>query len=111
MVVPRRARLEPDPLSDPDEVADAITHTLRANSGRFEQCYNQRLKGNDALRGSWMVSFTVMPSGVTQGVRVRALKMQDDVLEECLGRQMGSLTFPKIGEASPFAKKYHFGVR
>ncbi len=111
VVVPRRARLEPDPLYDADEVAEAITHTLRANSGRFEQCYNQRLKGNDSLRGSWMVSFTVMPSGVTQGVRVRALKMRDDVLEECLGRQMGSLTFPKISEASPFAKKYHFGVR
>jgi len=111
VVVPRRARLEPDPLNDPDEVADAITHTLRANSGRFEQCYNQRLKSNDSLRGSWMVSFTVMPSGVTQGVRVRALRMQDDDLEECLGRQMGSLSFPKISEASPFAKKYHFGVR
>ena len=109
VVVPRRLQLAPDALSNPDEIAEAITHTLRANSGRFEQCYNQRLKELEGLRGSWMVSFTVQPSGSPSSIRVRALTVRDKTLEECLKRQMGDLHFPKITVASAFARKYHFG--
>jgi outer membrane biosynthesis protein TonB len=109
VVVPRRQQLAPDALSNPDEIAEAITHTLRANNGRFEQCYNQRLKELEGLKGSWMVSFTVQPSGSPSSIRVRALTVRDKSLEECLKRQMGDLHFPKITVASAFARKYHFG--
>jgi outer membrane biosynthesis protein TonB len=111
VVVPRRLQLTPDALSNPDEIAEAITHTLRANSGRFEQCYNQRLKELEGLRGSWMVSFTVQSSGAPTSIRVRALTVRDKTLEECLKRQMTDLHFPKINEASAFARKYHFGSK
>jgi len=111
VVVPRRMQLAPDALSNPDEIAEAITHTLRANNGRFEQCYNQRLKTLEGLKGSWMVSFTVQPSGTPNSIRVRALTVRDKDLEGCLKRQMGDLHFPKITAASAFARKYHFGSK
>ncbi len=109
VVIPRRLQLAPDALSNPDEIAEAITHTLRANNGRFEQCYNQRLKELEGLKGSWMVSFTVQPSGSPSSIRVRALTVRDKSLEACLKRQMTDLHFPKITVASAFARKYHFG--
>jgi hypothetical protein len=105
-----------DPLLDAgdDFLEEATPRSKRAQamiSERFSKyerqllaCWAARLKMDDSLKGSWLVSFTVNPDGTLASPRLRALGKPDQTFEACAVEKMKKWTFLPIDHATSFSE-------
>ena len=83
---------------------------IKRYSGQIKSCYETELKGNESLRGSWTLTFTINTDGSTSNAKVKANNVSDSGLEECMKRQVAQWSFQKIAKAQPVGKTYRFGA-
>jgi hypothetical protein len=96
-------------LQTPAEINRAVRKSLRRYKGQLEQCYNIELNVDETLKGRWLVSFTVEPTGQTSGVSVKPITRPHPDLEVCMAKNVKRWSFPRIAEAYPYVKEYAFG--
>jgi len=97
-------------LTDPTEIQQMAGTAIKRYSGQIKSCYETELKGNESLRGSWTLTFTINTDGSTSNAKVKANNVSDSGLEECMKRQVAQWSFQKIAKAQPVGKTYRFGA-
>ena len=96
-------------LTDPTEIQQMAGTAIKRYSGQIKSCYETELKGNESLRGSWTLTFTINADGSTSSAKVKADNASDSGLEECMKRQVAQWSFQKIAKPQPVGKTYRFG--
>lgn len=98
-------------LTDPAEINEMMRRVIGALSPQVTNCYTQRLKQVESLKGAWNVSFVVTREGGTRAVDARGVNGSDAELEACIERAVGSWRFEKINKDSQVKKTYRFGAQ
>jgi len=96
-------------LQDAAEIDAMVAGVLAAKDATLRQCYESRLKEREDLLGAWRIALTVSRGGQPQGVSVRPLGMSDELLEDCLERNVSNWRFQRIAEEVEVVKSYRFG--
>lgn len=95
-------------LETPSEINAAVRRTTRKKKGQLEQCYNQQLKADPALKGRWIVGFTIKKDGSTSGVSVKHMDQRSRDFEDCVKRSVQKWKFPAIAYELELEKEYSF---
>jgi len=96
-------------LTDEAAIYDMAKRVITGLSPQVQNCYNQRLKQVEGLKGAWEVSFTIGRDGATKGVRVNGVNGADSELETCITRAVSAWQFQKIVKDQPVKRTYRFG--
>ncbi len=108
-VIPVRRATKDAVLRDQAQIASMVRTVLASYRGQLEHCYNQRLKQDARLRGTWKVSFVLRTDGRTEDVSVRAVSGRSDPeLEACMARKVEAWRFRPIAVPQAFEKTYRF---
>lgn len=110
VTVKRKSVDERGPLTDPEQIRKELGAALKSYGSQIKGCYNQRLKTNAGLRGTWELRFTIAQTGNTSNVQVVHRDSQDDVLEGCMVRVAATWTFPELSEPQPIEIPYKLGT-
>jgi TonB family protein len=81
---------------------EVIQGVVRANYGRFRNCYEAGLRRNPKLDGTVRVHFTIDTDGTVAQVRVESSSLPDADAVRCIVEGYGKLSFPspKGGQVS-----------
>jgi hypothetical protein len=74
--------------------AEVIQRVVRANLGRFRQCYEQGLRTNPSLAGRVTVKFVIDRTGAVSLASQGDSDIADNLVVACIVRQFGNLSFP-----------------
>jgi hypothetical protein len=96
-------------LSAPGEIYDMVQGVFAVKGNQMKQCYEQRLKVKEDLRGSWTASFTIQGNGRTANVVVKGDDIADKELESCMKTKVQGWTFQAIAEPFRIDKSFRFG--
>lgn len=77
-------------LESADEIQQAVSQMIRAGGRQVKQCYEQQLKSNEFLSGTWRLSFLIGQDGSVTNAKVAPDGTQDKDLESCIATKMGS---------------------
>lgn len=94
-------------LSDPNMIRTMVQEVIGRYKGQMKHCYEQRLKTNESLRGTWYLSFTIQTSGGVAGVSAVGKGVQDPELESCMVRNATKWRFQPVAE-SQYIQAYPF---
>lgn len=94
-------------LSDPNMIRAMVQEVIGRYKGQMKHCYEQRLKTDEDLRGTWYLSFTIQTSGAVSGVEVAGKGVRDPELESCMLRKASSWRFQPVAE-SQYIQSYPF---
>ena len=94
-------------LSDPNMIRAMVQEVIGRYKGQMKHCYDQRLKTDEGLRGTWYLSFTIQTSGAVSGVEVTGKGVRDPELEGCMLRKASSWRFQPVTE-SQYIQSYPF---
>lgn len=98
---PRSAGPQAIVLEDPAQIEEMIGRVLHLGTRQLQQCYEQRLKHNANIGGSWELVFTVGTEGLATNVAAVAMDRDDTQLAGCLVRQVQGWTFQRIKQPAP----------
>ena len=101
---PERARAT---VSDRQSVAK-VGRILTRNAPSLQSCYERRLKQDDSLRGSWVLSFTIQANGVPRGISARGKGRRDGPLESCIVGKVKQWRFSAMKGEMPVEKTLTF---
>ena len=96
-------------LEKPGEIYEMVKKVLQVNGNQMKQCYEQRLKLEPGLKGTWTASFDILESGRTAKVSVKGEGVSDAELERCMKVKVEKWTFQRIAEATHIDKPFGFG--
>jgi hypothetical protein len=105
---PERRQMRGVTLSDPNDIVDMIRATMEQGIPRLERCYTRSYGTNSALRGEWMLTYTLLESGEVSDVRVEGKTMTDAAMEECITTRVRGWNFQPIVNNQPIAKTLRF---
>ncbi|MCA9494389.1 MAG: AgmX/PglI C-terminal domain-containing protein [Myxococcales bacterium] len=96
-------------LSDPDAIRMMIGERLREQIPGLQVCYDRRLKVDSTLKGRWLLTFNVQPSGKVSGATANGLDRKDATLEQCLTHHVETnWVFGKINVTQPVRRTITF---
>lgn len=96
-------------LSDPDAIRMMVGERLREQIPGLQICYDRRLKVDPTLKGRWLITFNVLPSGKVSGATATGLDRQDAQLEQCLTHHVETnWVFGKINVTQPVKRTITF---
>lgn len=75
-------------LTEKEDIRDAVKAMFGSRKGRLVQCYERSLKVNEALAGTWKLSFTVGTDGALSEPSAVGVGVSDPALESCIAREM-----------------------
>ncbi|MDP6931956.1 MAG: AgmX/PglI C-terminal domain-containing protein [Myxococcota bacterium] len=102
--MPERVKIETQ-----DDGDASVANAIAGYSGQLQYCYEQRLKDNPRLSGTWVVGFAIERGGFTSSVRIRPRGASDSTLEACMKRKVESWKFDPMSERLQIDKPYTFG--
>ncbi len=95
-------------LDDDDEIRAMAKEVSGAYAPQIETCVAARLKADSSFKGSWKVTFKIMPDGTVGKISTKALEAQDEAVDACIRRQVGGWRFQKISHEFTVAKTWRF---
>ncbi len=95
-------------LEDDEEIRAMAKEVSGAYAPQIETCVAARLKADSSFKGSWKVTFKIMPDGTVGKISTKALEAQDDAVDACIRRQVGGWRFQKISHEFTVAKTWRF---
>jgi len=97
-------------LSDPAEIRAMIGRVLSGSRPQLNACYQQRLKQQPDLRGTWDLSFTVSKEGAAGGIEAKGRGRADADLESCMVRSVAGWKFMKVASPAPVQVPFQFSA-
>jgi outer membrane biosynthesis protein TonB len=86
-------------LSDPGLIQEMIRRVIGRYKGQVKHCYDQQLKNDETLRGTWYLAFTIRPNGKAANVRAIASTRSHAALESCMVRKAQDWKFQPLVSA------------
>ena len=96
-------------LTDPDEIRAAVGTAIRNYRGQVSLCYDQRLKTDPGLKGTWTLALTILPDGSTADVRFAPQGTSDAEIESCVTHRASTWSFQPMVQAQRFELPFTFG--
>jgi len=73
-----------------------VQKVVLSRKNAIRACYERQLQRNPRLGGKIIIRWTISPAGSVSGApRVKSTTMRDGAVEDCIGRQIGRLRFPR----------------
>ncbi|MSQ02811.1 MAG: AgmX/PglI C-terminal domain-containing protein [Myxococcales bacterium] len=95
-------------LEDDEEIRAMAKEISGAYAPQIETCVAARLKADASFKGSWRVTFKIMPDGTVGKISTTPLDAQDEAVDACIRRQVGGWRFHKISHEVTVAKTWRF---
>jgi len=108
---PTAKEMEGACLEDEGDIETMVRGRVKSSGAQVQACYEQALKQNEGLRGSWRVSFTLGRDGRASKVQVLAQNGKDAGFESCLGRVVGGWKFQGVCEDMALTVPFAFGSK
>ena len=108
---PSAKEIEGACLDDSGDIEAMVRGRVKSSGAQVQACYEQALKQNESLRGSWRVSFTLGRDGRASKVQVLAQNGKDAGFESCLGRVVGGWKFQGVCEDMALTVPFAFGAK
>lgn len=96
-------------LTDEAEIRAMVSRAIGAYAPQLRTCYEQRLREDGSLRGSWVLNFVVGPDGSLQEPTADPQGPGDPLFEACMEKAMSTWRFQPVAQPLGFAKRYAFG--
>ena len=85
-----------------------IRRYIRTKLPMIRNCYEKQLQVNQGLRGTVVSRFQISPNGTVQGASASGLG--DSTVENCVGRVIATIQFPKPEGGTYVRVKYPFNM-
>jgi len=108
---PSAKEMEGTCLKDEGDIETMVRGRVKSSGAQVQACYEQALKQNESLRGSWRVSLTLGRDGRASKVQVLAQNGKDAGFESCLGRVVGGWKFQGVCEDMALTVPFSFGAK
>jgi hypothetical protein len=106
-----QVRIDTGPLANEAEIADMVRSKLRAYMPRLGSCYTLARNSRPDLAGDWLLTATVQTDGSVAGISLVGQGVTDEVLEQCVVRQVERWRFQAITRPQKFSKTLPFKSR
>lgn len=100
---------KPTPKAKETLPQDYIDQVIKKQTPFFNRCYSEHLRLNPNARGRISLSFTIMPNGSVENVRVLGSTLKDPKLERCTVSVIERIRFRKFdGDPSIYSYPLNF---
>lgn len=107
----RQRQMEASEEESIDEsVRKSVFTDVKNYSGQIQACYERRLKQDNTLKGSWLMSISVGTDGKPTHVTARGQQRKDAELEECMITRARTWRFQRLSESMTFEIPYRLGL-
>src|SRR3954464_11961453 len=102
-----------DPSAITPERQDAIERLFSRKAGDLQACWSEEYEKNHnrKLEGDVTVQLTVAPSGQANDVKVINSTLQNQDIESCVVKAVGSWSFPEGAGNMPYHRTVHLGAQ